>query len=136
MATINSLYAPQTATSTGPLAPVDISGFVNDWTLICEAVAVSPGQATVNFEESLDGFESFRTLWCVSWDGPLGPNAGDYSAGAFDPATNRQSLRCYEAIGSGPNSTSYMGCAGGEIRANIVQLSAGTTLTFSAWLEL
>jgi hypothetical protein len=134
MAVITPLYPSQTVTSTGPLAAVSISTFVRDWTLVMEVLSLSSGAATIDLEETLDGL-NFRTLWSLTWNGPLGPASGAYSAGVVDPATCRASLRCYEVAGSGPTATTYMGDAGGELRANVVQLSAGAALTFGAWIE-
>jgi hypothetical protein len=131
MAILTPLYTLQTVSSTGPLSPVSVSSVNSDWSLCTECIALSPAsQAVINFEESLTGFSTSRVLWTVVWNGALGNATGSYSAGTFDPSSAKQSLRAYQLEG-----TSYMGTAGAQLRANIVELTDNGAVTWSAWLE-
>ena len=134
MATITALTTGvQTVTSTGavtPTAGVDISGMTGDATVCIEVISLTAGKtARVQLEDSVNGFTASLPLDVFNFVGQEGQGGTSYTAGAYNPTTEKLSVRKYQL----PNNR--FGVTSALLRLNVTAIDGSSSLSLNAWIE-
>jgi len=134
MATLTELTTGiQTVTATGavtPTAGVDISGMTGDVTLCIEVISLTAGKtARVQIEDSVNAFTASLPVAVFNFVGQEGQGGTSYTAGAYNPTTEKVSVRKYQL----PNNR--FGTASALARVNVTALDSSSSLSLHAWIE-
>jgi len=133
MATITALSTGlQTITATGvvtPTAGVDVSA-MTDATICVEVVSLTASKtARVQLEDTANGWTASAALAVFDFIGQMGQGGTSYSAGSYNPTTDKRSIRKYQL----PNSN--IDVASGKVRLNVTAIDSGSELLLNAWIE-
>jgi len=135
MATLTDITTGlQTVTATGavtPTAGLSISGVTGDFTVCVEIISLTAGKtARIQLESSTNSFTGVTADAVFQVIGQEGQGGTTYTAGAYNPTTEKFSVRKYQM----QNPQNY-GLAGGVARLNLIDLDSGSSLTLHGWLE-
>lgn len=138
MATITTISGLQTVSTTGAVTPTTgayIGGITGDITLCCEVISMTAGStARIQFEDSVNGFTAVTPLWEVNIIGQMGQGGTSFTAGStsagYNPTTEKFSIRKYAL------PSNNFGVASAVIRANVLAITAASSLTLNSWFEV
>ncbi len=123
----------QTVTATGavtPTAGVDISGLTGDVTICLEVISMTAGKtARVEFQDSITAYTASLALVVEHVVGLEGQGGTSYTAGAFNPTTEKQSIRRYQMRNNRFGVTSSL------LRLNVTAIDSASSLTMRSWIE-
>jgi hypothetical protein len=123
----------QTVTATGAITPtagVDISGMTGDATVSIEVISMTAGKtARIQLEDSVNGFTASVPVAVFDTAGLIGQGGTSYTAGAYNPTTQKFTVRKYQL------ANNRFGTASAVLRLNVTAIDSASSITLNAWIE-
>jgi len=123
----------QTVTATGAITPTagaDISAMTGDVTVCVEVVSMTAAKtARIQLEDSVNGFTASVPVAVFDVIGQLGQGGTSYTAGAYNPTTQKFTLRKYQL------ANNRFGTASAVLRLNVTAIDSASSLSLNAWIE-
>jgi hypothetical protein len=123
----------QTVTATGavtPTAGVDISGMTGNFTICVEVISMTAAKtARIQIEDSVNAFTASLPLYEFNVTGQIGQGGTSYTAGAYNPTTQKFSVEKQQL----PNNR--FGTASALARVNVIAIDSSASLSLNAWIE-
>jgi hypothetical protein len=123
----------QTVTATGAITPTagaDISGMTGDVTVCVEVVSMTDAKtARIQLEDSVNAFTASIPVAVFDVIGKMGQGGTSYTAGAYNPTTQKFTVRKYQL------ANNRFGTASAVLRLNVTAIDSGSSLSLNAWIE-
>lgn len=132
MATITALTGLVSATATGVLVPtagVAVSA-LSAATVCVEVISMTAGStARIQLEDSTNAFTASAPLAVFDIVGQQGQGGTAFAQGAYNPSTQKFSIRTYQL------PSSQFGVTNGVARLNVTAISSSSELVLNSWIE-